>query len=57
MITFRAIYHQGTVGCYFGTTMKSDKYPFKVLGNMKFVPAEKIWSSPAEVEQARAAAK
>ncbi len=56
-ISFRGIDHQGTVGSYIGTTTKNDKYPFKTLTNIKFVPAEKIWPTPAEIEQARAAVK
>ncbi|VTU30823.1 ABC transporter substrate-binding protein [Variovorax sp. PBL-E5] len=56
-ISFRAIDHQGTVGSYIGTVTKSDKYPFKTLTHVKYVPAEKIWPTPAEIEQARAAVK
>lgn len=56
-ISFRGIDHQGTVGSYIGTTAKSDKYPFKVLVDVKRIPAEKVWPSPAEVEQSRAARK
>ncbi|MFC4344752.1 ABC transporter substrate-binding protein [Cupriavidus numazuensis] len=56
-IAFRAIDHQGTVGSYIGTTAKSEKYPFKVLTNIKFVPAERIWTTPAEVQQARGVGK
>lgn len=56
-ITFRTLDHQGSVGSFIGTTVKNDKYPFKTLANVSRIPAEKIWSSPAEVEQARAAAK
>ena len=56
-ITFRGIDHQGTVGSYIGSTVKSDKYPFKILTNVKYVPAEKIWPTPAEVQQSRVVAK
>lgn len=56
-ISFREIDHQGTVGSYIGTTAKSDKYPFKVLTNVKYIPAEKIWPTPAEVQQSRQAGK
>ncbi|MFI5021010.1 MAG: ABC transporter substrate-binding protein [Alphaproteobacteria bacterium] len=54
-ITFRSMDHQGNVGSYFGTTATNDKYPFKVLTNEVRIPAEKIWPSQAEVDQARAA--
>jgi branched-chain amino acid transport system substrate-binding protein len=56
-ITFRGSDHQGTVGSYIGTTVKSDKYPFKIMSNVKFIPAEKIWPSQAEIDQSRAATK
>lgn len=56
-ITFRGLDHQGTVGSYIGTVAKNDKYPFKTLTGMKYLPAESIWPSPAEIEQARAAGK
>jgi branched-chain amino acid transport system substrate-binding protein len=56
-ISFRAIDHQGTVGSYIGTVAKSDKYPFKILKDVKYIAAETIWPSPAEIEAARAAAK
>lgn len=56
-ITFRGIDHQGTVGSYIGTVAKSDKYPFKVMTGVKYLPAESIWPSPAEIERARAAVK
>ncbi len=54
-ITFRSIDHQANVGSYFGTTALSDKYPFKVLTNEVRIPAEKVWPSSTEVDQARAA--
>lgn len=56
-IAFRETDHQGTVGSYIGVTAKSDAYPFKVLKDIKFIPADQIWPAPAEVLQARAAAK
>lgn len=56
-ISFRAIDHQGTVGSYIGTVAKDDKYSFKILKDVKYLPAETIWPSAAEIEQARAAAK
>lgn len=56
-IAFRGIDHQGTVGSYIGTTVKSDKYPFKILKNVKYIPAENIWPTPAEVQQSRGSAK
>jgi branched-chain amino acid transport system substrate-binding protein len=52
-ISFRGIDHQGTVGSFIGTTTKSDKFPFKVLTNVKVIPAEKTWPSEAEVQQSR----
>jgi branched-chain amino acid transport system substrate-binding protein len=52
-ITFRALDHQGTVGSFIGTVVKSEKYPFKVLTDVSHITAERIWSTPAEVEQAR----
>jgi branched-chain amino acid transport system substrate-binding protein len=56
-ISFRGIDHQGNTGSFIGTTAKSDKYPFKVLTGVKYIPAEKIWPTPEEIEKARAAAK
>lgn len=56
-ISFREIDHQSTVDSFIGVTVTSQEYPFKVLNNVKRIPAEKIWPSLEEVSQARSSAK
>lgn len=53
-IRFREIDHQGNVPSFIGITAKDERYPFKILKNVTRVPAEGVWPSRTEVEQARA---
>ncbi len=50
---FRKIDHQGNVPSFIGKTVADSRYPFRILGDVARVPAEKIWPSEEEVLESR----
>lgn len=53
-LTIRACDHMANVGEYVGTTATDPNYPFPVLKDAKYVPAEEVWNSCEEIAQMRA---
>jgi branched-chain amino acid transport system substrate-binding protein len=56
-ITIRACDHMANVGEYAGKFGKDDKYPFPILTDLTYVPAEDTWDSCEEIAAMRAAKK
>lgn len=52
-LTIRACDHMANVGEYVGTTGTDPKYPFPILTNTTYVPAEEVWDSCEEVAKLR----
>ena len=52
-LKFHALDHQCNSPLYVGVTTKSDKYPFKILHDVRITKAEDIWSTAKEIEAAR----
>lgn len=53
-LTVRACDHMANVGEYVGVTAASADYPFPILTDVTYVPAEEVWNSCDEVAQMRA---
>lgn len=54
-VRFRKVDHAGTVHSFIGKTVKSPKYPFKVITDVWLVPIERVWPSPDEILKRRQA--
>ncbi len=54
-LTIRACDHMANVGEYIGTTVKDPKYPFLIMKDVQYIPAEKVWNTCDEVAKMRAA--
>ncbi len=54
-LTIRACDHMANVGEYIGTTAYTEDYPFPILTDVTYVPAEDVWNTCEEIEQMRAA--
>lgn len=52
-ITFRALDHQASVPMFQGVTATSPDLPYKILTNLKEIPADSLWPSRAEIEAQR----
>ncbi len=48
-LTVRACDHMANVGEYVGITAVSDEYPFPILTDVQFIPAEDVWYTCDEV--------
>lgn len=53
-LTIRACDNMANVGEYVGVTAVSDEYPFPILVDVEFIPAEDVWYTCEEVEAFRA---
>jgi branched-chain amino acid transport system substrate-binding protein len=53
-LTVRACDHQANVGEYVGTTGVDPAYPFPILKDAQYVPAEEVWNTCEEIAQFRA---
>jgi branched-chain amino acid transport system substrate-binding protein len=53
-LTIRDCDHMANVGEYVGVTAYSDVYPFPILTDVEFVPAEDVWYTCEEVADFRA---
>ncbi len=56
-LTIRGCDHMANVGEWTGVSGKDSKYPFPVLKNLSYVPAEQVWNSCEEVQQSRTTGK
>jgi branched-chain amino acid transport system substrate-binding protein len=54
-ISLRPLDHLGNVPSFIGTTVSGKDTPFKVMKPVQMIPAERIWPSAEEVQQARQA--
>ncbi len=55
-LTIRACDHMANVGEYVGITTQTDEYPFPILTDVEYIPAEDVWLSCEEVQSLRDAA-
>lgn len=53
-LTIRACDHMANVGEYVGLTAHDPNYPFPILKDVKYIPAEETWASCEEIAKARA---
>lgn len=54
-ISFRTADHLGNTPSFIGTTVASKDHPFKLMKSVQMIAAEKIWPTPEELVQMRAA--
>jgi len=52
-LTIRACDHMANVGEYVGTTAHDPAYPFPILADVQYIPAEETWNSCEEIAKAR----
>lgn len=52
-LTIRACDHMANVGEYVGKTAYVDEYPFPILVDVVYVPAEEVWDSCEDIEAMR----
>ncbi len=56
-LTIRPCDRMANVGEYTGKLAKTDAYPFPILTNVKYIPAEEVWDSCEAIAEMRKAAK
>jgi branched-chain amino acid transport system substrate-binding protein len=54
-LSVRACDHMANAGEYVGTTAVDDKYPFPILKDVQYIPAEEVWDSCEDIQKARQA--
>ncbi|MCI0610990.1 MAG: ABC transporter substrate-binding protein, partial [Anaerolineae bacterium] len=52
-LTIRACDHMANVGEYVGTTAIDPAYPFPILTDVQYIPAEEVWDSCEEIAKLR----